>query len=148
MLARAFETNPLHVAMFRRDVLRRNETFFAQRIRSSFTGTWLTAVQGVRVVGVAHWSRDLGDLASLSRLGSVLLGPIGVLPEQQGRGVGRRLMEQYCQELDERGEAGVLETEVPSNLAFYRMFAFDTVNESERHGILRFTMVRPALMTP
>lgn len=71
-------------------------------------------------------------------------GPIGVDPDMQGRGVGRRLMEEYCAALDRGARPGCLETDEPENVAFYRLFGFDVVREVEAIGITTFFMARPA----
>jgi len=70
------------------------------------------------------------------------LGPIGVGPEQQGRGVGRRLMDVYCDALDRDGIAGYLETDRPENVRFYRRFGFDVVAEAPVLGVPNFYMWR------
>jgi ribosomal protein S18 acetylase RimI-like enzyme len=75
----------------------------------------------------------------------VHLGPIGVDPDLQGRGVGRLLMERYCGELDASGKAGYLETDRPENVAFYRRFDFETVREISVLGVPNFLMERPPL---
>jgi GNAT superfamily N-acetyltransferase len=76
----------------------------------------------------------------------VHLGPIGVEPDVQGRGVGRRLMERYCAALDGSGKSGYLETDRPENVAFYRRFEFETVREISVLGVPNVLMERPAVM--
>jgi predicted N-acetyltransferase YhbS len=175
VLARAFVTNPLHLAAFGRDVLRRNEIFFLTGL-SAMKGTKLVAVDGGRIVGVIHWVDAPGCQYSggekirmmpglLTGLGArcalrilswlsvwsaddppdphVHLGPIGVDPDAQGRGIGRRLMQRYCDELDTCGKAGYLETDRPENVAFYQCFDFDTVREIAVLGVPNFLMERP-----
>jgi ribosomal protein S18 acetylase RimI-like enzyme len=72
----------------------------------------------------------------------VHLGPIGVSPDAQGTGVGRRLMERYCAELDRTEELGYLETDRPENLGFYRRFGFETVAELPVLGVSNYFMQR------
>jgi ribosomal protein S18 acetylase RimI-like enzyme len=177
LLARAFVTNPLHVAAFGADVLRRNEAFFTTAL-SVMKGTRLVAIDGNRIVGVIHWVdapqcqfsngekirmvpglfTGLGARSAmriLSWLSSwaaadpaephLHLGPIGVEPDAQGRGIGRLMMERYCAELDASGKAGYLETDRPGNVAFYRRFEFETVRESSVLGVPNFLMERPAV---
>ena len=74
----------------------------------------------------------------------VHLGPIGVAPKAQGRGVGRRLMEHYCESIDRDGAAGYLETDRPENVRFYRQFGFVTTDEVTVLGVRNFLMKRPA----
>lgn len=54
LLARAFVTNPLHVAAFGRDQLATNEAFFRIGLSVMKGSTW-AAVEGTRMVGVVHW---------------------------------------------------------------------------------------------
>src|SRR5262245_14323261 len=124
MLARAFVTNPLHVAVFGAARLDANEAFF--RIGFSvMKGQKHVAMDGTRILGVIHWVdsphcqfsssekirqapamiRGFG-VGSAMRVGRWLsawsqrdpveqhchLGPIGVSPEAQGQGIGRKLM--------------------------------------------------------
>jgi GNAT superfamily N-acetyltransferase len=177
VLARAFVTNPLHLAAFGADVLRRNERFFTTGL-AVMKGTRLVALDQNRIVGVIHWVDAPGCQFSggeklrmmpglLTGVGArcavkilswlsawsaddpsdphVHLGPIGVEPEAQGRGVGRLLMQRYCSELDVSGKAGYLETDRPENMAFYRRFDFETVREISVLGVPNFLMERPAL---
>jgi GNAT superfamily N-acetyltransferase len=72
----------------------------------------------------------------------VHLGPIGVLPDAQGRGVGHRLMEHYCGAIDLTGEVGYLETDRPANVRFYERFGFALVNEITVLGVPNFLMRR------
>jgi ribosomal protein S18 acetylase RimI-like enzyme len=72
----------------------------------------------------------------------VHLGPIGVLPDAQGRGVGQRLMERYCEELAEAGGVGYLETDRPGNVGFYRRFGFETIGEEIVLGVRNYFMRR------
>src|SRR5262245_5102601 len=54
VLARAFVTNPLHVAVFGDDPLARNEAFF-QTALERMKGRMLVALEGDQLVGVVHW---------------------------------------------------------------------------------------------
>jgi GNAT superfamily N-acetyltransferase len=54
MLARAFMTNPLHVAVFGRDSLEKNREFFRVGL-SVMKGPKLVAVEKSRIVGLIHW---------------------------------------------------------------------------------------------
>jgi predicted N-acetyltransferase YhbS len=53
----------------------------------------------------------------------------------QGQRVGRRLMELYCAELERTRLSGYLETDRPENVAFYRRFGFEIVEEVRVLGI-------------
>ncbi len=54
----------------------------------------------------------------------VHLGPIGVAPQAQGRGVGTALMRRYLEYLKQEQAAGYLETDRPENVGFYERFGF------------------------
>jgi ribosomal protein S18 acetylase RimI-like enzyme len=70
------------------------------------------------------------------------LGPIGVAPEAQGRRIGQRLMDRYCEELDQTGTAGYLETDKPENVRFYGHFGFETTGEIPVLGVPNYLMWR------
>jgi GNAT superfamily N-acetyltransferase len=71
------------------------------------------------------------------------LGPIGVEPSMQGRGVGEALMQQYCDELDRTGAVGYLETDRHENVRFYRRFGFSMADEIDVLGARNYLMQRP-----
>jgi predicted N-acetyltransferase YhbS len=54
MMARAFVTNPLHVAAFGHGQLERNEAFFRAAL-AALQGPTLIASDGDRIVGAIHW---------------------------------------------------------------------------------------------
>ena len=70
------------------------------------------------------------------------LGPIGVLPSHQGSGVGTRLMERFCKEVDACQAKAYLETDLDKNIRFYEKFGFKLVAESEVLGIKNLFMAR------
>ncbi len=174
MMARAFVTNPLHIAAFGPSRFDRNDAFFRAGL-AMMKGPTFAAMDGSRVLGLVHWVRSpqcqlsrmeklqvmpvmIGafGIGSALKVGSWLsswsahdprephvhLGPIGVLPDAQGRGVGRRLMEHYCGAIDLTGEAGYLETDRPANVRFYERFGFAVVNEISVLGVPNFLMRR------
>jgi len=69
---------------------------------------------------VGHVALSLGKIGETSE-GWYLLGPIAVLPEWQGRGVGRALMEAALAQLRARGAAGCILVGDPD---FYERFGF------------------------
>jgi predicted N-acetyltransferase YhbS len=74
----------------------------------------------------------------------VHLGPIGVAPEMQGRGVGTALMQLYIDYLERENSAGYLETDRPENVEFYKRFGFVVRRNEELIGAPIFYMWRPA----
>jgi GNAT superfamily N-acetyltransferase len=176
VLARAFVTNPLHVAAFGPSQLERNAAFFLTALRAMPGPKWVASSDS-GMLGFIHWTDSshcrlsgLGKIrmtpvivrrTGLSsavkvvqwsslwsrrdpRAPHVHLGPIGVLPEAQGRRIGHRLMELYCQEVDGTGEAGYLETDRPENVEFYRRFGFETSGEAVVLGVRNYFMWRGA----
>jgi ribosomal protein S18 acetylase RimI-like enzyme len=174
LLARAFVTNPLHIAVFGTDQIAANEAFFRIGL-AVMKGHKLVALDGLRMLGVIRWvdsgkcqfsSREkLGllpamvkglGLRSAIRVGGWLsvwskhdpaerhvhLGPIGVSPEAQGRGVGRQLMERYCAHLDDLRAVGYLETDRPGNVAFYAKFGFQVTGTAVIQGVPNYFMRR------
>ena len=70
------------------------------------------------------------------------LGPIGVLPTHQGLGIGSRLMERFCREVDACKANAYLETDMDKNVRFYEKFGFNAVSESEIFGVKNRYMLR------
>jgi ribosomal protein S18 acetylase RimI-like enzyme len=70
------------------------------------------------------------------------IGPIGVDPDVQGKGIGRRMMDACCTSLDDNSANGVLETDKPENVRFYRKFGFEVVKEVNAIGVKTFFMAR------
>jgi ribosomal protein S18 acetylase RimI-like enzyme len=71
------------------------------------------------------------------------LGPVGVLPEFQGQGIGRGLMVRFCAGLDSEGKPAFLETDKPDNVRFYEKSGFRVVDQTHLFGIAIFFMWRP-----
>jgi len=70
------------------------------------------------------------------------LGPIGVLPNHQGLGIGSILMERFCKEVDACRAKAYLETDLDKNVRFYEKFGFKVVSESEIFGVRNRYMLR------
>ncbi|HKY06905.1 MAG TPA: GNAT family N-acetyltransferase [Candidatus Binatia bacterium] len=73
----------------------------------------------------------------------VHLGPIGVAPEMQGRGIGTALMQRYVDYLEQKRTAGYLETDRPENVKFYKRFGFVVRQEESLIGAPIWYMWRP-----
>jgi ribosomal protein S18 acetylase RimI-like enzyme len=71
------------------------------------------------------------------------LGPVGVVPEYQGQGIGSRLMEVCCEFLDERKDAAHLDTDRPENVGFYEKSGFTVYEEEAVLGFSNWFMRRP-----
>ena len=59
------------------------------------------------------------------------LGPVGVLPSHQGKGIGTKLLSRFCQEADACLSPAYLETDTDKNVRFYERFGFEVVKEAE-----------------
>ena len=71
------------------------------------------------------------------------LGPIGVSPEAQGKGVGTALMNRYIEYLKQEATAGYLETDRPENVEFYKKFGFVVQHEEQLIGTPTWSLWRP-----
>jgi GNAT superfamily N-acetyltransferase len=72
----------------------------------------------------------------------VHLGPIGVTPELQRRGVGTALMNRYIEHLKRNQCAGYLETDRPENVEFYQKFGFVVQHREQLIGAPTWYMWR------
>ena len=72
----------------------------------------------------------------------VHLGPIGVTPELQGRGIGSEMLSLYCEGLDLAGKAGYLETDKRENVRLYERFGFEVQDQAEVLGVENWFMWR------
>lgn len=70
------------------------------------------------------------------------VGPVGVEPGLQGRGVGSAIMGVLCAALDAEGEIAFLETETAPNVVFYRRLGFEVVSEAALSGLHLWFMRR------
>jgi ribosomal protein S18 acetylase RimI-like enzyme len=71
------------------------------------------------------------------------LGPVGVLPSQQGKGIGTKLLSRFCQEVDACLSPAYLETDTDKNVRFYERFGFEVVKETEIFDVKNRYMWRP-----
>jgi ribosomal protein S18 acetylase RimI-like enzyme len=71
------------------------------------------------------------------------LGPIGVHPELQGRGVGKALLSAFLQTVDEQRSPAYLETDVDQNVVLYTRFGFTLIGQAEINGVNNRFMWRP-----
>ena len=58
------------------------------------------------------------------------VGPVGVEPGFQGRGIGRAVLGTLCDEFDEHGRVGWVKTAKAGNVHFYGRHGFEVVEES------------------
>jgi ribosomal protein S18 acetylase RimI-like enzyme len=74
------------------------------------------------------------------------LGPIGVLPAYRGKGIGSKLMERFCKEVDRCAAKAFLETDLDENVRFYEKFGFNLILEKDILQIPNRFMVRDSRM--
>ena len=72
------------------------------------------------------------------------LGPVGLLPQFQGLGLGSKMLERFCAQVDANNEAAFLETDKLTNVRFYEKFRFRSIDERPIFGVNTFFMWRPA----
>jgi predicted N-acetyltransferase YhbS len=60
----------------------------------------------------------------------------------QGRGIGSKIMNEYCLRLDARGEAGYLETDKRENVRFYERHEYVVVAQADVIGVPNWFMIR------
>ena len=70
------------------------------------------------------------------------LGPVAVATQLQGMGVGSKLMQPFCAQMDEAGEDAYLETDKEINVRFYERFGFKVISEEEVLGTPNWFMFR------
>jgi ribosomal protein S18 acetylase RimI-like enzyme len=84
----------------------------------------------------AHWaSHDLDEE-------HWHVGPVGVEPGFQGRGIGGALLRALCASFDQEGRVGWLETDKERNVRFYNAFAFEVVETATILGVPTWFMRR------
>ncbi len=71
------------------------------------------------------------------------LGPVGVLPSHQGKGIGAKLLSRFCQEVDACLSPAYLETDADKNVRFYEQFGFEVVKETKIFDVKNRFMWRP-----
>src|SRR5262249_406656 len=76
------------------------------------------------------------------------LGPIGVHPECQGRGVGTGLLGSFLAMVDEQRSPAYLETDVDRNVVLYRKVGFGVIAEQDIFGVNNRFMWRGGRAAP
>ena len=71
------------------------------------------------------------------------LGPVGVLPSHQGKGIGTKLLNRFCQEVDACLSPAYLATDSDKNVRFYERFGFEVAKETQIFDVKNRYMWRP-----
>jgi predicted N-acetyltransferase YhbS len=171
VLSLAMVSCPIHVAVFQGqgdEVRRVQESMFARLLRHNPGLVFVGKLDG-QVIGVLRMKSCKGGQASFpdadedafrdtaSRLEYWQtmweyhdprephwhLGPVGVAPPLQGRGMGTALMERFCHEVDARQGAAFLDTDQSRSVCFYQRFGFRVVDEIDIFEVRNYFMWRP-----
>jgi ribosomal protein S18 acetylase RimI-like enzyme len=70
------------------------------------------------------------------------VGPVGVEPGFQGRGIGADLIRELCATFDDQERVGWLETDKEANVRFYRAHGFEVVETTTIVGVPTWFMRR------
>ncbi len=70
------------------------------------------------------------------------LGPIGVLPDYRGLGIGSGFMERFCREVDNCSAKAYLETDKDENVRFYEKSGFEVISKSDIFQVENRYMIR------
>jgi ribosomal protein S18 acetylase RimI-like enzyme len=173
VLSKAMLNNPLHTALFQgqgekqRQII---ESMFVELLTDLPGITFLVRLDGP-IVGVMRMKScdgrkvkneqtQTGDTNDLEWRKSVWrnewarhdptqqhwhLGPVGVLPQHQAKGIGSELLRRFCREVDACMSPAYLETDTDSNVRFYQRFGFAVVTESAIFDVKNRYMWRPAV---
>jgi ribosomal protein S18 acetylase RimI-like enzyme len=76
------------------------------------------------------------------------IGPIGVRPEEQGRGIGKALLRAFLTTFDEQGSPAFLETDVDRNVRLYEEFGFTVTGREDIVGVDTRFMWRDITLRP
>jgi ribosomal protein S18 acetylase RimI-like enzyme len=109
-------------------------------------GTVMTASLGEAGDRVAQWFKSWFEVHPGGDHWHV--GPFGVTPDCQGRGIGSLLMAECCRRIDAARGIGYLETDEPENVGFYEKFGFRVTREAEVLGVRNWFMERTTGGTP
>ena len=173
VLSEAMLNVPLHIAIFQGHGEKERkmiENIFFELLRD-FPGITFLARINRQIVGVMRMKScngskvnkecaQTGDVANLEWRKSYWqnewarhdpleqhwhLGPVGVLPIHQGKGIGTKLLSRFCQEVDACFSPAYLETDTDKNVQFYKSFGFEVVKEAEIFDIKNRYMWRPSI---
>ena len=173
VLSEAMLNVPLHIAIFQGHGEKERkmiENIFFELLRD-FTGITFLARINRQIVGVMRMKScngskvnnecaQTGDVANLEWRKSYWqnewarhdpleqhwhLGPVGLMPSHQGKGIGTKLLSRFCQEVDACLSPAYLETDTDKNVQFYKSFGFEVVKEAEIFDIKNRYMWRPSI---
>jgi predicted N-acetyltransferase YhbS len=71
------------------------------------------------------------------------LGPVAVRKKLQGQGIGSRMLQHFCEQIDRERAAAYLETDHEDNVRLYERFGFDLKSRTDLFGVPNYFMWRP-----
>ena len=170
VLSTAMLNNPLHIAVFKgngeNERLQIEKMFF--ELFDKLPGIIFVAKESKKIIGVMRMKscvgrkaknapNELKDEKDINFRKSVWhrewsdydpeeqhwhLGPIGVLPSYRGLGIGSKLLERFCKEVDNCSAIAYLETDLDENVRFDEKFGFEVVSRSNIFQVENRYMVR------
>lgn len=169
-LSIAMLNNSLHRAVFKGNEekqRRKIENMFIDLFHNN-PGITYIAKEGERIVGVMRMKSCIGSTSKMKKSdnGQVNdidhrirvwhhewaahdpkeqhwhLGPIGVTPTHQNKGIGSILLTIFCDEVDKCSAKAFLETDLDKNVSFYEKFGFKVVRTSKIFGVESRYMAR------
>ena len=170
VLSIAMEDNPINVAVFQggAESVRKNLEKDFSGLFSELPGIVFTGKVDGQIVGIMRMRscdgrQDINQNSNTDEPGDIgrrkaiwlndweshdppdphwHLGPIGVLPDYQGKGIGTKLLRRFCQEVDACLAPAYLETDALQLVPYYERFSFKLVAESEIFGVKNSFMWR------
>ncbi len=163
VLSIAMEDNPMNVAVFQggaesicKNIEKDFSGLFSELPGIVYTGKIKEQIVGIMRMRSCDGRKDLKKHSDASEPGEIgrrnslwqndwashdpldphwHLGPIGVLPGYQGKGIGTKLLRRFCQEVDTCLAPAYLETDALQLVPYYERFGFELVAESEIFGV-------------
>ena len=160
-LSFAMLNNSIHIAVLKGDREKQRlkiESMFIDLFHK-YPGITYIAKEGRRIVGVMRMKSCIGSTSKTTEDGEGgdidnririwlqewaandpkeqhwHLGPIGVIPTHQNKGIGSRFMTIFCDEVDKCSAKAFLETDLDKNVSFYEKFGFRVVSPSNIFGV-------------
>lgn len=100
----------------------------------------LTSNSAAGILRIRRWHRAWRE--SDPEAGHWHLGPLAVEPERQRQGIGTRLLGECCRRADAEFAMSYLETDKPRNVALYRRFDFEVIEQKTVLGVRNWFMQR------
>jgi ribosomal protein S18 acetylase RimI-like enzyme len=170
VLSLAMLNNPLHIAVFKgngeNERLKIERMFF--ELFNKLPGIVFLAKEKKKIIGVMRMKSHIGQKTRDESIGLIdesdsnyrkafwhiewakrepeeqhwHLGPIGDLPSYRKFGIGSKLMERFCGEVDNCSAKAYLETDTDENVSFYEKFGFEVISNSDIFKVDNRYMVR------